>query len=498
MKAEHVASESSKLSPVSPLAAIWEYVPNIFFRLLTRWRIILAAQLSDVIIILAVALLQCPGSAGQFGHFPLRYLTGAVAAALFCYFSFSQGHLYQVDKLLDEARAIKAILARWSLVLLGLAAMAALAHEPDLYSRTWFLTFYVEGFVALAAERFALAFLIRAWIARGYTAQSVILVGDNELSAALISRLDEGRSGIRVTGVFDDESVAVDRFVRGVPIRGSIDDLLEYTKTHATDLVVLTLPISDTGRINGVISKLRHQPLNIRVLPGRMGLDRVSPIRLSKADLPGVQLIAVADRPMSEPALFIKGAIDRIAAALALLMLIPLFLLIATGIAMTSPGPVFFRQRRIGYKGREFLIFKFRTMDVVDHPHIHLTKRNDPRVFKFGAFLRKTSLDELPQLINVLNGDMSLVGPRPHMPEARAAGQLYFEAVDEYERRHRVKPGITGWAQVNGWRGPTETLDQIERRVEHDIYYIENWSLMLDFVILVKTVFVGFFGKNAF
>jgi lipopolysaccharide/colanic/teichoic acid biosynthesis glycosyltransferase len=137
-------------------------------------------------------------------------------------------------------------------------------------------------------------------------------------------------------------------------------------------------------------------------------------------------------------------------------------------------------------------------MHVAGQPHTRLTTRNDERVFPFGALLRKLSFDELPQLINVLNGDMSLVGPRPHMPEARAAGKLYFEAVNEYAGRHRVKPGMTGWAQVNGWRGPTETLEQIERRVEHDIYYIENWSLMLDAVILIKTVFVGFFGKNAF
>jgi lipopolysaccharide/colanic/teichoic acid biosynthesis glycosyltransferase len=159
---------------------------------------------------------------------------------------------------------------------------------------------------------------------------------------------------------------------------------------------------------------------------------------------------------------------------------------------------VLFRQKRIGYREREFDIFKFRTMHAVDQPEKHLTQRNDPRVFKFGSLLRKTSLDELPQLLNVLKGDMSLVGPRPHMPEARAAGLLYFKAVNDYADRHRVKPGITGWAQVNGWRGPTETIEQIERRVEHDVYYIENWSLMFDCIIIVETIFFGFGGKNAF
>jgi lipopolysaccharide/colanic/teichoic acid biosynthesis glycosyltransferase len=201
---------------------------------------------------------------------------------------------------------------------------------------------------------------------------------------------------------------------------------------------------------------------------------------------------------MSEFALFLKGAIDRIAAMTALVFFAPLFLVIACGISLSSPGPVFYRQMRVGYQGHMFRIFKFRTMHVSDKPNTRLTQRNDPRIFAFGSILRKLSLDELPQLINVVNGDMSLVGPRPHMPEARAAGKLYYEAVNEYAARHRVKPGITGWAQINGWRGPTETLEQIERRVEHDMYYIENWTLTLDIVILIRTLFVGFFGKNAF
>jgi lipopolysaccharide/colanic/teichoic acid biosynthesis glycosyltransferase len=157
-----------------------------------------------------------------------------------------------------------------------------------------------------------------------------------------------------------------------------------------------------------------------------------------------------------------------------------------------------FRQKRIGYKGKAFDILKFRTMVVAQDVDTRLTVRDDPRVFKFGGFLRRFSLDELPQLINVLKGDMSLVGPRPHMPEAQAGGKYYFDAVIEYADRQRVKPGITGWAQVNGWRGPTETIAQIERRVEHDIYYIENWSLLLDFYILARTALLGFYGKNAF
>jgi Undecaprenyl-phosphate glucose phosphotransferase len=467
-------------------------------RFLNRLRVVLTVQMLDVVAIFAVALLLYPVSGGSLEALPARYVFGALAAALICFASFTQGHLYNIDSLLNETRAIKSILIRWSLVFLGLAATTALAHQPQLYSRVWFVGFYFCGAAVLAGQRSMVALAMRQWIRRGYVTRSIVLVGVNELAAALIERLENNRSGIRVIGLFDDRPGVDTGAVRGVPILGSVDDLLEFSKAHATDLVVLTLPIAATEQLNAVVAKLRHQPLAIRVLPGEIGLDRISPIRLSRDELPGVQLIAMADRPISEFALFVKGAIDRVAAGLGLLILAPVFLAIACGISMTSPGPVFFRQARVGYQGRPFFIRKFRTMHYEFCGSYAPTFRGDNRIFPFGRWLRRLSLDELPQLINVLNGDMSLVGPRPHMLGQTVDGKTFFEAVNEYAARHRVKPGITGWAQVNGWRGPTETLEQVERRVEHDIYYIDNWSLMLDFAIILKTVLVGFFGKNAF
>jgi exopolysaccharide biosynthesis polyprenyl glycosylphosphotransferase len=194
----------------------------------------------------------------------------------------------------------------------------------------------------------------------------------------------------------------------------------------------------------------------------------------------------------------IKMVFDVVVAAFALLFFAPLLLGCAAIIKLTSPGPVLFRQKRIGCQNREFYILKFRTMHVAACGSTVLTQRNDPRIFAFGKFMRKLSFDELPQLINVLKGDMSLVGPRPHMPEARAGDALYTEAVEAYAARHRVKPGITGWAQVNGWRGPTETVAQLENRLAHDLYYIDHWSFAFDLEILLRTVAVGFFGDNAF
>ncbi len=216
-------------------------------------------------------------------------------------------------------------------------------------------------------------------------------------------------------------------------------------------------------------------------------------------DLP---LLQAGATPLEGWRWVLKDAQDRLLALLALVIFAPVLLAIAIAIRIASPGPVFFRQTREGYGGREFRIFKFRTMHATDAAQeanrLRLAVRHDPRVFPLGAFLRRTSLDELPQLFNVLLGDMWFIGPRPHSPLATAADARYADVVRQYSSRHRIKPGITGWAQVNGWRGPTETAEQIEQRVMHDLYYIENWSMLLDLQILMKTGLRGFVHQNAF
>jgi exopolysaccharide biosynthesis polyprenyl glycosylphosphotransferase len=204
-------------------------------------------------------------------------------------------------------------------------------------------------------------------------------------------------------------------------------------------------------------------------------------------------------KPLEEAAVILKRLEDIVIAVLCLLITFPLMLVIALSIKLDSPGPVFFRQKRLGANNAQFDLLKFRSMFVeqTDPLGEQLTRAHDPRITRVGRLLRRTSLDELPQLINVLRGHMSLVGPRPHALAASAAGIPYALAITEYPIRHRVKPGITGWAQVNGWRGETTTIDQIRRRVEHDLYYIENWSLTFDFLILGRTVFAVLSRQNA-
>jgi Undecaprenyl-phosphate glucose phosphotransferase len=467
-------------------------------RLLAGWKLSCIAQLSDFAAVNSAALAGYMIADGTGGSIPLRYSLVFIGTSLLCQISFMQGHLYSIRELSDPVRAMKAMVPRWSFIFLMLAATAALTHEPALFSRLWFGLFYVGGVSLLFLGRLLIARAIRSLIAAGFYTSRVVIVGDNEVSAALIALVSTSAAGVHFDAVFNDGDSAGIGFIGGVPKRGGVDELIAHAKTHQVDLVIVTLPIVESGRITKLLRRLQNEPLTIRVLPGSLGMQRISPIRLTRDELPGVQLIPLADRPISGVAFFAKGLFDRTTALCALVIFTPVLLLCALAIMLSDPGPVFFVQPRIGYKGREFNIVKFRTMYRTAERSQSPAERADARVFKAGGWLRRFSLDELPQLINVLRGDMSLVGPRPHMVGQQVDGREFAEAVDEYAGRHWVKPGMTGWAQVNGWRGPAVTLEQIERRVEHDIYYIENWSLTFDLIILAKTIFVGFIGKNVF
>lgn len=354
------------------------------------------------------------------------------------------------------------------------------------------------GFVLLCV-RYSLTLLFRYGVEKELLVHDAVVVGATDLASQFIARVRTDKLGVRVRAVFDEQQhAAAAGMIAGVPVCGGIADLLAYHKRHEINTVVVALPIQNNDVMRGLVRRLSLQPLRIALLPGQMALERPRGWRAPLGELPGVHLMSIRDLPIERSGRLVKAVFDRLAAGLALLLFGPVMLGCVLGIKLTSPGPVLFRQPRIGYRNREFNVFKFRSMHVTACNTGELTLRNDPRIFVFGQLMRKLSLDELPQLFNVLLGDMSMVGPRPHMPQARAAGQFYFDAVEEYAARHRVKPGITGWAQVNGWRGPTETLHQIEQRVAHDLYYIDNWSFILDIKILAKTAVVGFCGKNAF
>jgi Undecaprenyl-phosphate glucose phosphotransferase len=316
-----------------------------------------------------------------------------------------------------------------------------------------------------------------------------VIVGSDNNGEQLVEALNnEYDNDIHVLGVFDDrnDSRALDTCA-GSPKLGKVDDIVEFARRTRVDLVLFALPISAETRILEMLKKLWVLPVDIR-LSAHTNKLRFRP--RSYSYLGEVPTLDVFEAPITDWDLVTKWLFDRVVGGLALLAALPVMALVALAVRLDSPGPVLFRQKRFGFNNERIDVYKFRSMyhHQADPTASKVVTKNDPRVTRVGRFIRKTSLDELPQLFNVVfSGNLSLVGPRPHAVQGKLQSRLFDEAVDGYFARHRVKPGITGWAQINGWRGEVDTDEKIQKRVEFDLYYIENWSVLLDLYILLKT-----------
>jgi Undecaprenyl-phosphate glucose phosphotransferase len=409
---------------------------------------------------------------------------------------FKGFHLYKIEKIENFKSAAGFLAGIWTILCMVAAALAFWPKTPEAVAFLLIFAFFCAGLSLILIERFLLARIFERWVAAGLVSHVVAVIGSVDLAKKFLNRVEGNRFGVKVSAVFDD--LAESSATESGPFASGLDGLLQHCRVRDVETVVVALPMDDSERLRNIVHRLSMHPLNIRILPGELALQSSANRYAPMGEIPGIQLMTISDRPIDTWGFLAKSCIDRLFGLLALVLFGPVMICCAIGVKLSSPGPILFRQKRIGYRNKIFEVYKFRSMHAASCNTGKLTERGDPRVFKFGQIMRKLSLDELPQIFNVLKGDMSLVGPRPHMPEARAAGQYYFDAVAAYGARHRVKPGITGWAQVSGWRGPTETIEQIENRVAHDLFYIDNWSLGFDFLILVKTVFVGFAGKNAF
>ncbi len=365
--------------------------------------------------------------------------------------------------------------------------------------RAWALHWFLLALAASLFQRLVLSRLLGNWSKAGRMARRTVIVGGGKPTFELIERLDRsGSTAIQILGIFDDRDKyrspeQVGRYAK----LGRFEDLEAFCRDQRVDLLIIALPTVAEERILHILKMLWVLPIDVRIAALGSKLKLRSRAYNYIGDVP---FLPVFDKPMSDWSVAVKSIEDRTLAALGLLVLSPLLALIALAVKLDSPGPVFFRQNRYGFNNDPIGVFKFRSMyvDQCDAAAAKLVTKGDPRVTRVGAFLRRTSLDELPQLINVLKGELSLVGPRPHAMQAKADGRIYDEVVEGYFARHKVKPGITGWAQVNGWRGETDTLEKIEQRVAHDIYYIENWSTWLDLKILVMTPLSLLTTKNAY
>jgi Undecaprenyl-phosphate glucose phosphotransferase len=392
------------------------------------------------------------------------------------------------------------IVVGWSLVFLLLLTAVFFAKLGQEFSRVWLAVWFVLGLGLLLVERVVLGLIVLALTRRGRFDRRTAIVGGGALAESMIRSLDaQTDTGIQLVGAFDDR--AEDRapdIIGGYPKLGSVDDLVEYARRANLDLIIFTLPISAEKRLLQILSKLWVLPIDIR-LSAHSSKLRLRPRAYSYIGT--VPLLDLFDKPIADWDLVLKWLFDKIVGLGLLLALSPIMLAIAAAVKLDSRGPVLFRQKRFGFNNELFEVFKFRSMhaDQADADADKLVTRGDPRVTRVGSLIRKTSLDELPQLFNVVfKGNLSLVGPRPHALHAKAANRLYDQVVDGYFARHKVKPGITGWAQVNGWRGETNTSDKIQRRVEHDLYYIENWSVFFDLYILALTPLALFKSENAY
>ncbi|WP_019903837.1 undecaprenyl-phosphate glucose phosphotransferase [Methylobacterium sp. 77] len=389
--------------------------------------------------------------------------------------------------------------AAWSLTFLVVATVMVFAKVADHYSRIWLATFFALGLSLLLAERFILLRFVTARMRRGQFDRRTAIVGGGPLAEELIRALEaETESGIRIVGVFDDRGdMRSSSVVAGYPKLGTVSDLVDYARSTRLDLVVFTLPIAAEDRLLQMLAKLWVLPIDIR-LSAKATKLKLRPRAYSY--LGSVPVLDVFDKPMADWDIVAKAIFDRVVGAAMLVVLAPVMIGLAIAVRLTSPGPILFRQKRLGFNNETIEVYKFRSMyaDQSDYTASKQVTRGDPRVTPFGRFIRRTSLDELPQLFNVMKGELSLVGPRPHAVQAKTSTTLYDQVVDGYFARHKVKPGITGWAQVNGWRGETDTDEKIQRRVDHDLYYIENWSILFDIQIMLATPLSLVTTKNAY
>jgi Undecaprenyl-phosphate glucose phosphotransferase len=426
----------------------------------------------------------------QYGQvFDLYYVGTSFAVAALGVLAFQVVEIYDIHAFRRPASQLAKLTVAWSLVFLSLVALMFFARLGDLYSRVWLAGFFGIGLLSLYASRLVLYGKVRRWSREGRLDRRAVLVGGGEPGEALVSALAaQEDSEVRLLGVFDDRGDdRAPNFCGGLAKLGTVDDLVEFARKTRVDLVLFSLPISAESRILQMLKKLWVLPVDIR-LSAHTNQLRFRP--RSYSYIGTVPVLDVFDRPIADWDVVMKSLFDKVVGGLALIALSPVMLLVALAIKLGSRGPVLFKQKRYGFNNELIEVYKFRSMyvDQSDATAAKLVTKGDPRVTRVGRFIRKTSLDELPQLFNVVfKGNLSLVGPRPHAIHAKAVDRLYDEAVDGYFARHRVKPGITGWAQINGWRGETDSQEKIQARVEHDLYYIENWSVLFDLYILAMT-----------
>jgi len=442
----------------------------IFIKLLD-WVLILAGG------ILSFYLLEESKSFPPYdGFMPTSYLNALGIAFLFSAWWFPSFNVYKSwrgESLFEEVRTL---LLSWGSSIVALLVFMVFTKITTEFSRHWLALWFGLVFMGLVLSRITLRILLRYLRKKGLNQRHIILVGSNPLTAEVAARIQSSDwMGLEIGGFFCDKNSTI----KGLTKLGDLSQLIDYVEKHSLDQIWITLPLKDIGKIETICHQLHSVSVEVLLIPD------ISSLRLlnhSISQIDGMPVIHMSASPMKGTNAIIKWLEDKLLSTIILLLISPLMLITALAVKISSPGPIFYRQERISWNGASFQMLKFRSMSMNSDKELIWGKAQNKHLTRVGKFLRKTSLDELPQFINVLKGDMSIVGPRP---ERTIFVEQFKYEIDSYMQKHLVHAGITGWAQVNGWRGDT----CLETRIKYDLYYVEHWSLWFDLKIIFMTLF---------
>jgi len=443
------------------------------------------ALLSDFLAVMVGSLLAY---VWRFGFNPIaeRFIIAVLVMALCVILVNYVTESYNEWRTTTLWRLLLNLMRNWVFVSLIIVTLIYFMDASQKYSRLWLALSLSLSFVIAAIFRISVSLLLAKMRASGKNRRSVFLVGPAatliKVARKMRKHRGEGFSICGVSRISDKTEISI------------LDAIVDKASHSNCSEVWICMPLEMGPVVKELMHKLRNETVEVRYLPE---LSDIPLLNHRVSTVAGMYSIDVSITPMSGSARVVKRLEDIVIGGLILILILPICLIIAIAIKVSSPGPVLFKQYRTGINGREFKVYKFRSMKVHKEKTGQVTqaKKGDSRITPIGAFLRRTSLDELPQFFNVLQGRMSIVGPRPH---ALSHNEYYKELVESYMRRHKVKPGITGWAQVNGYRGETDTLEKMQKRVEYDLWYIDNWSIWFDLKIILLTIFKGFLNKNAY
>ncbi|RWN51193.1 undecaprenyl-phosphate glucose phosphotransferase [Mesorhizobium sp.] len=425
---------------------------------------------------------------GFFNHLAWQYPLAIAAASSLAVVLLDVTDCYQIVSFMRPLANFGRLLMVWAgtFALMALTAFAVKMSQD--YSRLVFGTWFVVGFMLIFGLRLLMSKLIRRWARDGRMERRAVIVGGGTTAEVLIRSVEkQPYNDIRICGIFDDRGdKRSPPIVAGYPKLGTVSELIEFARIARIDMLIVSLPLTAETRVLQLLKKLWVLPVDIR-LSAHSNALQFRPRAYSY--IGSVPMLDIFDRPINDWDSVAKRAFDIVFSIIGIIVFSPVMLATAIAIKLDSNGPVLFHQKRHGFNNEIIEVYKFRSMytDKADPTAKQTVTRNDPRVTRVGRFIRKTSIDELPQFFNSLFGSLSLVGPRPHAIAAQSHNLLYNEVVDGYFARHKVKPGVTGWAQINGWRGEMDTNEKIRMRTEYDLYYIENWSLLFDLRILFLT-----------